>query len=161
MENVTLFILCSSSKICTDASGSPSDYSWDFADCVLLPNVFSLNFFAFVRNWWGVNTLLIMLLYKELVFKMIVIFKWDDIVTLFKKIYLFIWLRGLLGCGLWAPWLWLVGSLVAACMWDLVPWPGIEPRPPLHWECGVLSTAPPVKSLLFLFVCFIFGCFGS
>ena len=29
---------------------------------------------------------------------------------------------------------------------DLVPWPGIEPRP-LLWEHGVLTTGPPVKSL--------------
>ena len=30
-------------------------------------------------------------------------------------------------------------------MWDLVPWPGIEPGP-LHWEHGVLTTGPPGKS---------------
>ena len=30
-------------------------------------------------------------------------------------------------------------------MWDLVPWPGIEPWP-LHWEHGVLATRPPGKS---------------
>ena len=28
-------------------------------------------------------------------------------------------------------------------LWDLVP----QPRPPLHWECGVLATGPPRKSL--------------
>ena len=43
-----------------------------------------------------------------------------------------------------------VGSAIAAhrlsCdMWDLVPWPGIEPRP-LHWEHRVLSTRPPGQS---------------
>ena len=27
-------------------------------------------------------------------------------------------------------------------MWDLVPWPGIEPGP-LHWVCGVLIIGPP------------------
>ena len=32
-------------------------------------------------------------------------------------------------------------------MWDLVPWSGIE-HSPLHWECGVLVTAPPGKSHL-------------
>ena len=44
---------------------------------------------------------------------------------------------GLLSCSSQAPSLWQVGSLVAscellvaACMWDLVPWPGIEPWPP-------------------------------
>ena len=31
-------------------------------------------------------------------------------------------------------------------MWDLVPWPGIEPGP-LHWEHWVLSAVPPGKSL--------------
>ena len=43
----------------------------------------------------------------------------------------------LLICGLQVPYLWHVGSLLEACelllaarMWDLVPWPGIEPRPP-------------------------------
>ena len=41
--------------------------------------------------------------------------------------------------------IYLVVLLVAACMWDLVPWPGIQPRPP-HWECRVLATGPPGKS---------------
>ena len=61
----------------------------------------------------------------------------------------------------WAGWLisfiffylfiWLCWVLVVACellvhsMWNLVPWPGIEPRP-LHWEHGVLATGPPGKS---------------
>ena len=31
-------------------------------------------------------------------------------------------------------------------LWDLVPWPGIEPRH-LHWEHGVLTAGPPGKSL--------------
>ena len=31
-------------------------------------------------------------------------------------------------------------------IWDLVPWPGIEPRPP-YWECGVLATGSTRKSL--------------
>ena len=30
-------------------------------------------------------------------------------------------------------------------MWDLVPWPGIEPG---HWDHGVLVTGPPGKSWL-------------
>ena len=41
----------------------------------------------------------------------------------------------------------LPGSLVVG-MWDLVPWPGIEPGP-LHWEHRVLTTGPPRKSLLY------------
>ena len=24
-------------------------------------------------------------------------------------------------------------------MWDLVPWPGIEPRSPPHWDCKIIS----------------------
>ena len=50
-----------------------------------------------------------------------------------------------------------VGSLVAIfgifffflnrVMWDLVSWPRIEPGP-LQWDCGLLTTGPPGKSLL-------------
>ena len=36
--------------------------------------------------------------------------------------------------------------LVAACMRDLVPHPGIEPGP-LHWEHRSLPIGPPGKSL--------------
>ena len=54
------------------------------------------------------------------------------------KIFLFTYLVAPgLSCGRQAPLLRLAGSLVvacellvAACTWDLVPWPGIEPRPP-------------------------------
>lgn len=35
-------------------------------------------------------------------------------------------------------------------MWDLVPGPGVEPRP-LHWEYGILATGPPGKPLFFFF----------
>ena len=72
----------------------------------------------------------------------------------FFNIYLFIYLFALgLSCSRQATWLCLASSLavacellVAACVWDLVPQPGIEPRPP---PLGVqsLSTAPPGKSL--------------
>ena len=55
-----------------------------------------------------------------------------------KNIYLFIWqhqvlvaAHGVFSCG----------------TWDLVPWPGIDPRGPLHWEHGVLTTGPPGQSL--------------
>ena len=37
-------------------------------------------------------------------------------------------------------------------MWDLIPWPGTNPGP-LHWECGVLATVLPVKSLERLLKC--------
>ena len=46
-----------------------------------------------------------------------------------KKIMYCVWLQGL-SCG----------------VWDLVPWPGIEPTP-LHWECRFLAIGPPRKSL--------------
>ena len=40
-------------------------------------------------------------------------------------------------------------STGVGCHWllQLVPWPGIKPRP-LHWEHGVLDTGPQGKSLL-------------
>ena len=33
--------------------------------------------------------------------------------------------------------------------WDLVPWPGIKPC--LHWECRVLATEPPRRSVKYVF----------
>ena len=54
---------------------------------------------------------------------------------------------------------WLFWVLVVALrifsggMWtqlwhmDLVSWPEMIPRTPLHWECGVLATGPPRNSL--------------
>ena len=41
-------------------------------------------------------------------------------------------------------------------MWDIVPWPGIEPPGHLHWECGVLATGLPGKSLTKIFCLFVF-----
>ena len=35
-------------------------------------------------------------------------------------------------------------------LWDLVPWPEIEPRP-LHLEYGILASGPPMKSLFFFY----------
>ena len=35
-------------------------------------------------------------------------------------------------------------------MWNLVPWPVLEPRTPA-WELGVLATGPPGKSWIFFF----------
>ena len=34
-------------------------------------------------------------------------------------------------------------------MWDLVPGPGTELRPPMFWKCGVLANTPLGKSLGF------------
>ena len=36
-------------------------------------------------------------------------------------------------------------------MWNLVPWPVLEPRTPA-WEHGVLATGPPGKSWIFFFM---------
>ena len=35
---------------------------------------------------------------------------------------------------------------LSCCLWDVVPWLEIEPGP-LQWECRVLATEPPGKSL--------------
>ena len=40
----------------------------------------------------------------------------------------------------------VAGELSNCCMWDLVPWPGIEPRPHAL-GCKILATGPPGKSL--------------
>ena len=55
-----------------------------------------------------------------------------DNLHFFKKDYLFLFILSAQG--------------LSCNMWDLVPWPGVEPRP-LHWEHGVLATGPPGKSL--------------
>ena len=61
--------------------------------------------------------------------------------------YLFIYLVVLgLSCSRWAPQLWHVNSQLWHACEIQFPDPG-----PLHWECGVLPTAPPGKPLsLFL-----------
>ena len=41
-------------------------------------------------------------------------------------------------CGIFSC---VMGSL-GCSMWDLVPWPGIKPGPPLHREPGVLALGP-------------------
>ena len=64
---------------------------------------------------------------------------------IFKNIYLFIWLPRvlvaageLLSCGSWAP------QLRHGCG---IQFPDQGRNPSLlHWECGVLTTAPPGKS---------------
>ena len=35
-------------------------------------------------------------------------------------------------------------SLLSWGMWDLIPWPGIQPGP-LHWELRILASGPPGK----------------
>ena len=54
--------------------------------------------------------------------------KWSRIRSLFFELFIYLIYLAVLGlsCG----------------MWDLVPWPGIEPRP-LHGERGVLAPGPP------------------
>ena len=44
-------------------------------------------------------------------------------------------------------WAFVVAYRIFSCsMWDLVPWPGITPRP-LHWELRIFVTGSPGKSL--------------
>ena len=52
-----------------------------------------------------------------------------------KKNYVFIWLYQILvaTCGIFS-----------CSMWDLFPWPGMEPSP-LHWKHIVLGNGPPGK----------------
>ena len=60
----------------------------------------------------------------------------SDIENLFfKKKLLFIYL----GCARssWDLQLWHADFLVAACIWDLVSWPGIEPGPPALGACNL------------------------
>ena len=46
-------------------------------------------------------------------------------------------------CNMWD--VLLAAYRIFSCgIWDLVPWPGVEPRP-LHWELRVLATGPPGK----------------
>ena len=65
--------------------------------------------------------------------------------SLFFNIYLCIWLHRVFVAahGIFIA---TCRLLVAACMRDLVPWPGSNPGH-LHWERGVLPTVPPGKSL--------------
>ena len=65
---------------------------------------------------------------------------------LFLKKYLFIYLAAPgLSCGIQDLQLWHAGSIVAACTIQF-PDQGSNPGP-LHWECRVLPTGPPGKSL--------------
>ena len=85
--------------------------------------------------------------------------------SFFKKkkfIYLFIYLRrvlvaagGLLSCSTRAPQLWHANSQLRHACGIQFPDQGSNPGP-LPWERGVLSTAPPGKSLCSLLtVCFL------
>ena len=63
---------------------------------------------------------------------------------IFYKTFICIYLAPLgLGCGMQGVCCY-IQSLICG-LWDLVPRPGIEPRP-LHWELGVLIAGPPGKS---------------
>ena len=50
--------------------------------------------------------------------------------------------HGLLSCG--------IRTLSCACMWDLVPWPGIEPRPPALGARSLIHCATRKVPTLFL-----------
>ena len=59
--------------------------------------------------------------------------------------------RWLLCCSTQAPQLWHVGSLVVACMQDLVPWPGIEPGTPTlgAWSLNHCATREVPRQYFF------------
>ena len=70
-----------------------------------------------------------------------------------------------LSCSSPAPLLWHVGSLVVAClllveacMWDLVPWPGIEPGPPALGAQSLNHCAPRDLVVVDLHCCVNFCC---
>ena len=53
----------------------------------------------------------------------------------------------------------MCGLLVAACMWDLVPWPGVKPGPPAlgaqsltHWTTREVPKMHPLFFFKFLFI---------
>ena len=79
---------------------------------------------------------------------------------LFLNIYLFLWLHQLLAVAqgssilVAAYRIFSCGTGTLSCgMRDLVPWPGIKPRPHA-WECRALATESPGKSNLCLLVNF-------
>ena len=52
---------------------------------------------------------------------------------------------------IWLCWVLLAAWRIFSCsMWDLDPWPGMNPEP-LNWEHRVLATGPPGKSLPYNF----------
>ena len=74
------------------------------------------------------------------------------VLLFFLNIYLFSWLHQVLAVApgslilVAAGRIFSYGMLTLGCGFqDLVPWPGIEPRP-LHWEHGVSATEPLGKS---------------
>ena len=71
--------------------------------------------------------------------------RWPPAVFFFL---IFIWLHWILVAahGIFDLCFGMQNLLFRLGMWDLVPWPGTEPRP-LHWEQGVLATGPPGKCL--------------
>ena len=77
---------------------------------------------------------------------------WEDF---FFSIYLFIYLFVcLFGCA--RSQLRQAGSLVVACMWDLVLWPGIEPGPPaLGAHLNHCTTREVLEIFIFYFVYFL------
>ena len=76
---------------------------------------------------------------------------------------MFIWLLrvivvacAIFSCGMQAPLVVVCELLVVACMWDLVPWPGMEPGPPAlgarslnHWT----TSEVPGSHFSFSLVC--------
>ena len=59
-----------------------------------------------------------------------------DLLSSLQLVESFVAARRIFSCDLHA---------LSCSMWELDPWPGIEPRP-LHWKHGVLASRPPGKS---------------
>ena len=57
--------------------------------------------------------------------------------TFFKKKIIYLAVPGYFRSSLWR---------LSCSMWDLVPWPGIDPGPQ-HWKRGMLATGPPWEFL--------------
>ena len=62
---------------------------------------------------------------------------WLSTWTFFKKNKNYLVVPGYFSCSLWS---------LSCSMWDLVPWPGIDPGPQ-HWKQGISATGPPWKFL--------------
>ena len=92
-------------------------------------------------------------------FKQIAWFSAEVVPIVCLFIYLFIYSAAPgLSCSRWAPWLQHVGSLVvacellvAACIWDLVPRPGIKPGLPALGAQSLIHCATREVPIYILF----------
>ena len=86
------------------------------------------------KQWRGASIFIAM--FKEFFFNFCPL---NIYIYIYILIYLFIWLCWVFSCGMWA--------LLLEAFWVVVAYriqfldQGLKPGP-LHWECGVLATAP-------------------